>query len=125
MGSGTFLTACYRYIELNPVRAGMAATAIDYRWSSHSHNACVVQEQRINPHPAYSALGTTEAERQNAYQQLFDDVLSDNDADALRLATNQQKTWGSEWFRLQIEALAKPELEVRSRRRPKLKEKCT
>jgi putative transposase len=36
-----------------------------------------------------------------------------------------KKTWGSEWFRLQIEALAKPEPEVRSRRRPKLKEKCT
>jgi hypothetical protein len=47
------------------------------------------------------------------------------ETDALRLATNQQKTWGSERFRLQIEALAKRELEVRPRGRPKLKEKCT
>ncbi|MGV8923420.1 MAG: hypothetical protein ACOH1L_08755 [Thermomonas sp.] len=48
--------------ELNPVRAGMAATAFDYRWSSHGHNACGVHEPRITPHPAYLALGTTDAE---------------------------------------------------------------
>jgi hypothetical protein len=47
------------------------------------------------------------------------------ETDALRLATNQQKTWGSERFRLQIEALAKRELEVRRCGRPQLKEKCT
>jgi putative transposase len=47
------------------------------------------------------------------------------ETDALRLATNQQKTWGSERFRLQIEALTERKLEVRSRGRPKLKEKCT
>lgn len=31
--------ACYRYIELNPVRAGMTTDPADYRWSSHCHNA--------------------------------------------------------------------------------------
>ena len=123
--SERYVLACYRYIELNPVRAGMATTALDYRWSSHGHNACGVHEPRINPHPAYFALGPTDAERQKAYQHLFDEGLPDNDANSLRLATNQQKTWGSERFRLQIEALAERELEVRPRGRPKLKEKCT
>ena len=47
------------------------------------------------------------------------------ETDTLPLANNQQKTWGSERFRLQIEALTKRELEVRPRGRPKLKEKCT
>ncbi len=32
------------------------------------------------------------------------------ETEALRLATNQQKTWGSERFRLQIEVLTKREL---------------
>ncbi|MGV8942043.1 MAG: transposase [Lysobacter sp.] len=123
--SERYVLACYRYIELNPVRAGMAATASDYRWSSHAHNAHGVDEPRIHPHPAYCALGASDAERRKAYQQLFDEGLSDDDANALRMATNQQKTWGSERFRLQIEALAKRALEVRPRGRPKLKEKCT
>ena len=123
--SARYVLACYRYIELNPVRAGMAATASNYRWSTYAHNAHGVDDPRIHPHPAYSALGASDAERQKAYQQLFDEGLSDDDANALRLATNQQKTWGSERFRLQIEALSKRELEVLPRGRPKLKEKCT
>ena len=123
--SERYALACYRYIELNPVRAGMAATARDYRWSSHGHNACGVHDPRINPHPAYSALGTTELERQQAYQRLFDDGLADSDANALRQATNQQKTWGSERFRLQIEALARRELQIRPRGRPKGAGTCT
>jgi putative transposase len=123
--SERYVLACYRYIELKPVRTGMAATAIDYRWSSHAHNANGVDEPRIKPHPAYIALDATGAERNSANQRLFDEGLSDLETDALRLATNQQKTWGSERFRLQIEALTKRELEVRPRGRPKLKEKCT
>jgi putative transposase len=123
--SERYVLACYRYIELNPVRAGMPATALDYRWSSHAHNAHGVDEPRIKPHPAYTALSATGAERNSAYQRLFDEGLSDMETDALRLATNQQKTWGSERFRLQIEALTERKLEVRSRGRPKLKEKCT
>ena len=123
--SERYVLACYRYIELNPVRAGMTATAIDYRWSSHAHNANGVDEPRIKPHPAYLGLGVTGAERHKAYQRLLNQGLSDMETDALRLATNQQKTWGSERFRLQIEVLTKRELEVRPRGRPKLREKCT
>jgi len=37
--SGFYLLACYRYIELNPVRAAMVANPVDYRWSSYRHNA--------------------------------------------------------------------------------------
>jgi hypothetical protein len=50
---------------------------------------------------------------------LFESDLAASDAHALRLATRQQKTWGSERFQLQIEALAKRELAVRPRARPK------
>lgn len=34
-----YVLACYRYIELNPVRAGMVAAPDEYRWSSHAANA--------------------------------------------------------------------------------------
>ena len=124
--SERYVLACYRYIELNPVRAGMVAAAIDHRWSSHGRNARGLHDPRITPHPAYAALGTTDAERRVAYQCLFDTGLAASHADALRLATRQQKTWGSERFRLQIEALAKRELTLRPRGRPrKAGGKCT
>jgi len=32
--SGEYLARCCRYVELNPVRAGMVTRAADYRWSS-------------------------------------------------------------------------------------------
>jgi putative transposase len=41
-----YLLACYRYIELNPVRAGMVKTPRGYRWSSYRANA---QEQPMRP----------------------------------------------------------------------------
>ena len=34
-----YLLACQRYIELNPVRAGMVEAPADYRWSSYRANA--------------------------------------------------------------------------------------
>ncbi len=37
--SERYLLTCYRYIELNPVRAGMVASPADYAWSSYRHNA--------------------------------------------------------------------------------------
>jgi putative transposase len=124
--SERYVLACYRYIELNPVRAGMVPAATDYRWSSHARNAHGLHDPRITPHPAYTALGTTDAERVHAYRQLFDTGQDPGDDDALRRATRQQKTWGSERFRLQIEALSKRELAVRPRGRPRKAEgKCT
>jgi len=34
-----YFLRCYRYIEFNPVPAGMVADPADYRWSSHSATA--------------------------------------------------------------------------------------
>ncbi len=37
--SQTYVLACHRYIEMNPVRAGMVAHPGQYRWSSYAVNA--------------------------------------------------------------------------------------
>lgn len=116
--SAAYVLACYRYIELNPVRAGMCAHAAGYRWSSHACNALGEPEPRITPHPSYLALGATPADRQTAYRALFQSAKPDHDA-ALRLHTQQQKPWGIDKFRAQIEALTQRSAEVRSRGRPK------
>lgn len=69
--SASYIIACYRYIERNPVRAGIAESVHDYRWSSHTHNSGRTISSFITPHAEYSALATHEEERRAAYRGLF------------------------------------------------------
>jgi putative transposase len=69
--SAIYVLACHRYIELNPVRAGMVRSASDYRWSSHQVNAGRTWDDLLSPHAEYLALGTDDASRHAAYLHLF------------------------------------------------------
>ena len=75
----TYLLACYRYIELNPVRAGMVADPGQYRWSSYRANGLGQADPRLTPHALYLAQGRSSEERTAAYRSLFRPQL---DADA-------------------------------------------
>ena len=57
--SERYVMGCYRYIELNPVRARMVPTPTDYRWSSHAHNAHGEHSAMLTPHASYLKLGST------------------------------------------------------------------
>src|SRR5436189_377067 len=57
VGSEGYVLACYRYIELNPVRAGMVVGPGLYRWSSYRANAGGEVDSLLSPHAAYEALG--------------------------------------------------------------------
>jgi len=103
--SDRYLSTCYRYIELNPVRAGMVADPRHYRWSSHHGNAHGADEARITPHPCHLALSDSPLERQAAYRALFEHPLPHKDTEAVRPRTQQQRALGSERFRVQVEAL--------------------
>jgi len=99
-----YLLTVYRYIELNPVRAGMVAHASEYPWSSYQGNALGKAIQLLTPHPLYQQLGKTDAERQGAYVALFRGRMQERDLAVIREATN--KTWvlGDDRFKAQIEA---------------------
>ena len=62
-----YLFSCMRYIELNPVRAGIVAQAADYRWSSFRANALGYTDPIVTPHPLYYALGRSPETRRAAY----------------------------------------------------------
>ena len=103
--SGRYLLTCYRYIELNPVRAGMVATPGDYRWSSHACNAFGRHDPRITPHCIYQGLGASSAERRRAYIALFNDAVSTEELEALRVHTRQQKAWAASPFGTRLRRL--------------------
>lgn len=52
-----YLLACSRYIELNPVKAGMVADLAQYRWSSYRANGLGLADARLTPHALYRQLG--------------------------------------------------------------------
>lgn len=102
-----YLLTCYRYIELNPVRAAMVAHPGDYRWSSHGHNATGATDALLKPHPEYQRLGPTPAARQHAYRETFRIHLDENLVHAIRVALKQELVMGSDRFKDQIEATLK------------------
>ncbi len=69
-----WILACYRYMELKPVLAGMVRNPVDYSWSSYRCNGLGVADPAVTPHSGYRRLGKTPAERQAAYRGLFEAV---------------------------------------------------
>jgi len=103
-----YLLTVMRYIELNPVRAGMVVHPRDYPWSSYGFNALGAKGPNadwIRPHEEYRRLGRTAADRQAAYRQLFRTVISGADLSEIRECTHKGWALGGERFREQIEAL--------------------
>lgn len=98
----TYLLACQRYIELNPVRANMVNHPAEYKWSSYAANAQGEENLIIQPHVLYNALGLDEVSRQAAYRELFRYELDIGVVDEIRKATNGNYVLGSSKFSEQI-----------------------
>lgn len=94
-----YLLLCQRYIELNPVRAGMVSDPAQYRWSSYRHNGLGQADQRLTPHPLYVALGREEEARLESYRELFRSELDDEVIRDIRMALVQGQAIGSEKFK--------------------------
>lgn len=94
-----YLLTCYRYIELNPVRAGMTAHPADYRWSSYGANALGLDDPLVTPHERFLALDLDPIHRQQAYQALFRVPLENSTLQEIRTATNTSWALGDEEFR--------------------------
>lgn len=91
-----YLLACHRYIELNPVRAGMVDAPVRYPWSSHAHYALGRKDCLVSEHPAFLALGATPRERRNAFCSLFLEDLEEPTLAHIRAATNAGTPLGTD-----------------------------
>jgi putative transposase len=120
-----YLLTCYRYIELNPVRAGMVRQPDGYRWSSHVANGCGGVDALLTPHAAYLELGRTPASRQAGYRSMFADAIAEHDLRDIRAHVQQQRALGSLHFRNSVELETGRCASVRPRGRPSRGEKST
>ncbi len=78
---------CYRYIELNPVRAGMVDRPEQYRWSSYRANAGGAHNPLLTGHPNYTNMGESVGDRSRAYRKLCAQQLEADLVENIRRAT--------------------------------------
>lgn len=121
-----YLLQCQRYIELNPVRAGMVNDPAHYRWSSYRGNGlgagdpvAGLSQPLITPHPLYLGLGADAESRQAAYRELFRSELDREAISHIRLALNQSQPLGDSRFLDRIEQMVGIRREARPRGRPR------
>lgn len=103
--SENYLLSCLRYIELNPVRAGMVDDPVEYHWSSYPANALGRSIKLWSPHPEYLNLGREPSIRQSRYRALFDEAIGREMVANIRQSAQQGLALGSDRFKDEIEAL--------------------
>jgi putative transposase len=101
-----YCLASQRYVELNPLRAGVVSRPGDYPWSSYRRHAGVASEDEagigIESHSAYLALGIDDTARRAMYRALCMMTLDRRMVDAIRQATNGGFVLGSARFAAEV-----------------------
>jgi putative transposase len=120
--SEAYLLTCMRYIEMNPVRAGMVEHPGEYHWSSYAANAQGKANPIVCPHPQYVQLGREASERQLAYRDLFQHSLDTTQLHQLREALNQELVLGREEFKDKIERLSRRQVRRGKDGRPRVED---
>ena len=98
--------ACQRYIELNPVRAGMVRHPGAYPWSSYRSNAMGEPQPMLSLLPAFRALAEDDDSRRRLYRQMFDEPESADLLDEIRAALRKETPLGTESFLDEMEAVS-------------------
>ena len=98
-----YCLACHRYIDLNPLRAGMVENPTDYPWSSCRHNALGHSNSLLSPHASYLQLGATKNTRAALYHTLMGNVLNESSMREIRHGITKGLPVGSDRFRTDIE----------------------
>jgi putative transposase len=119
--SEQYFMACSRYIEHNPVRAGLAARYEDYPWSSYMHHIGARSDPLVTDHALYWSLGNTPFQREAAYRDFLEQALTRADLDAFN--TTFLKGWPlvTAQFKARVEANLQRRIGPAQRGRPRKK----
>ena len=93
-----------RYIDENPVRAGLVRHPAAYLWSSHLCLAFGRPDDLVTPHATYLALGADPAERQKRYAELFASPMAASLLEEIRQAECSGWVLGSDEFVARLES---------------------
>ncbi len=96
--SENYLFVLYKYIELNPVKAGMVKKVEDYDWSSYRHNALGITDKLITEHRQYKRLGKEKSMRYKNYKAIFDKLEISEQDEQIAEATLRGVVYGTKSF---------------------------
>lgn len=94
IGTESYWFTCMRYVELNPVRAGLVSHPGDYRWSSYRSNALGGPDPLIAPHVLYASLGASAADRQQSWRELCREAIPSEELFEIREAIRRRGMLG-------------------------------
>lgn len=93
----TYLLACARYVDLNPVRAGMVAHPKDYVWSSYRQKTGL-EKPWIDFDPCYLGLSNCIKDCQIQYAEYVAGEVPTKETASIRYALARGKLTGSTHF---------------------------
>jgi putative transposase len=108
-----------RYIEANPLRAGLVTDAGDYRWSSYAWHGLGRPDVLLNALPAWERLGSTPAAREKAWARWVRTPLTERELAAVRRAVVSGRPYGESSWVEQVAAAVGLRLTPRPRGRPR------
>ena len=100
-----YLLYCQRYIDLNPVRAGMVPHPAFYPWSSYHAYADGTASTLVKAHPQFMTLGADEPSRRAAYLTFLNEAVSPVELERIRSAARGGFALGSREFGVRIASL--------------------
>ncbi len=118
-----YLLACCRYVELNPVRAGMVDAPGNYKWSSYRARVGERSQGWLDHDPCYLGLGESATLRQRRYRAWVASGVSESEMKVIRDAVQRGQLTGSDRFVAEIEASIQRRIGCRGRGRPRNDEK--
>lgn len=121
--SETYLLACCRYVDLNPIRAAMVASPEDYHWSSYRYRIGLVSSDWLDDHPLFQSLAATDEERRVAYQDFVSSGIGDDELATIRAALNRNQLSGNQTFNDAIEKRTGRRISSKAPGRPRLHRK--
>jgi len=118
-----YMLACCRYVEMNPVRAGIVEPPEGYRWSSYAAKVGTRKKRWIDLDGFYLGLGTNKAKRQQRYCQWMHETTSETEIELIQTAVSRNQLTGCSRFVDEIEKKLGRRVELRGRGRPKKSKK--
>jgi putative transposase len=117
--SDRYTLTVQRYIELNPVRAAMAAMPDEYRWSSARSSLGLASDRLLTFHATYTALGSDPATRASAYREWVAQGVDADEAESIRAHMRQERALGEPRFQAMVEETLQRPVAIRGRGRPR------
>ena len=115
----TWLLRCMRYIELNPLRAGIAAEAGAFRWSSARHHLGQATDALLTDHALFWSLGNTPFEREAAWRDFLGQPVLVAEAQQITASCLRGLALGSAGFLERMSAVSGRRLVPAKRGRPR------